>query len=247
MWRLKNCDALFLRQRPGPELAKPVSRAPAGWQRYREQLWENPKGQLKFNIASVKLSLCHGCILDHLRGADVLINSANKHLVGPARPDYWMFSSHQGHSVEEVVHAQAGPGLLSACQQINFCGGEGIRCPVGSARATPGTPSLLPDGFIVHAVAPGWHSAETSPPKLRAAWLAAMDLAISLDLRSMVAPSLGCGTNRTPYHDAAICALQAMQEWGSRNADVTMSLRVVLHDFEAWTTWTDVAYAFTNT
>jgi O-acetyl-ADP-ribose deacetylase (regulator of RNase III) len=179
--------------------------------------------------------------LDHVKGAGAVINSANKNLAGPARPEFWMFSSHAGESVEEVVHSAAGPDLLQACNELTFWGDEGIRCPVGRARATSGTSSLLPSGFIIHAVAPGWHSFATSAEKLVGTWSCSLDLAASLGIGVVVAPALGCGTNRTPAEDAAVCGFQAFQEWGE-SKDHGLEVRLVLHTFDAWVNWTNVAF-----
>merc|ERR1712217_966786 len=155
---------------------------------------------------------------------------------------YWMFSSYVGQSVEEVIHKAAGPELLEACQHLSFEGGEGICCPIGSVRVTPGTASLLPAGSIVHAVAPGWHAADTTTPKLKATWQATLDAAAELNAQVMVAPALGCGTNRAPFEDAAECALESMSAWGGSNSH-TLEVRLVLHSFEAWQSFTNVAYS----
>eukprot|EP00931_Biecheleriopsis_adriatica_P110630 TRINITY_DN84914_c0_g1_i1.p1 TRINITY_DN84914_c0_g1~~TRINITY_DN84914_c0_g1_i1.p1 ORF type:complete len:248 (-),score=26.12 TRINITY_DN84914_c0_g1_i1:204-947(-) len=242
--RSTNCDALFLKgawkAATGTLVIRPVP--PVGWQKYRDQLWHNSRGQFKYTLGSLHLHILHGDILDHLSSADVLVNSANKNLAGPARPNYWMFSSYQGQSVEEVIHRAAGPELLQACQALDFRGDRGIRCPVGSVRTTTGTKTLLPTGHIIHAVAPGWHAVETSAPKLKATWREALRAASEVEANVLVAPALGCGTNRTPFEDAAECALDAFSSWGS-STNYRLEVRLVLHSFEAWKGFTNVAHA----
>jgi len=239
-----NCDTLFVKGAGTGRTCQSLPAVPApppGFQRYREQLWSNPAGQLRYNMRGLRLRICHGDILEHSKGADAVINAANKNLSGPARPEYWMFSSYAGHSVDEVIHRAAGAELQEACRQLQFCGGDGIRCPIGKARATPGTASLLPTGFIIHAVAPGWHSAETSSSNLMGVWRSSLDVAAELGVKVLAAPALGCGTNRTPFAVAASCALAALRDW-SNSEDYPLEVRLVLHTFESWVSWTDVAF-----
>lgn len=240
----RNCDALFVKGAWNWRFsqAKTVrTRPPVGWQHYREQLWSNKTGQLRYNLGNLRLRICHGDILEHLEGADAVVNSANKNLAGPYRPEYWMFSSHAGQSVEEVIHKAAGPDLQEACNQLDCRYGEGIRCPVGKARATSGTASLLPSGFIVHTVAPGWHSYATSAPLLKSSWSATLDAVAELGVEILVVPALGCGTNRAPLDDAAACAFETLKEWGQGQGH-SLEVRLVLHSFETWVSWTDVAF-----
>jgi len=242
--RVLKCDALFLKGAWSGHVAGSAPRAalPVGWQTYRDQLWRHPGGKLRYSLKGLDLCICHGDLLEHLQGAGAIVNSANKFLTGPSRPEYWMFSSYAGTSVEEAIHRRAGPELLQACKQLPDRGGEGIRCPVGKARPTPGTSSLLPDGFIIHAVAPGWHAFETSSGQLTSAWQCSLDLAVELDVGTVVMPALGCGTNRAPLEDAAACALAGIQEWSSQSDSRSLELRLVLHTQEAWTAWTTVAF-----
>lgn len=245
MIKSTNCDALFLR---GAGIGKAFAPAlltrapPEGWQRYCHQLWENPKGQFQYKLGSLKLRICHGNLLNHLQGVDAVVNSANKSLVGPARPEYWMFSNYASQSVEEVIHKAAGPELLDYCKQLDFRGGEGIRCSVGRARATPGTDSLLPAGFVIHAVAPGWHAMDTTGPKLKETWRCSLDIVTELGLKVVVAPGLGCGTNRTPLEDAAFCAFHTLRDWSNESRDYALELRLVLHTFDAWKVWNAFAW-----
>jgi len=245
--RALKCDALFLKGAWSGRVTGSAPRAalpdpPLGWLTYRDQLWRHPNGKLRYSLNGLSLCICHGDLLEHLEGAGAIVNSANKALTGPARPDYWMFSSYAGSSVEEAVHCRAGPELLQACKQLPDRCGDGIRCPIGRAIATPGTPSLLPDGFIIHAVAPGWHAWETSSGQLTRTWQSSLDVAVELDVGTIAMPALGCGTNRAPLEDAAVCALAAMQEWSSRSYSKNLELRLVLHTQEAWAAWTSVAF-----
>mmetsp|Transcript_20368 Transcript_20368/g.37055 ORF Transcript_20368/g.37055 Transcript_20368/m.37055 type:complete len:249 (-) Transcript_20368:270-1016(-) len=242
--RSQTCSSLFLKGAWSGRVHQQLQALPSpppGWQMYREHLWQKPLGKMRYRMRGLRLSICHGDVLDHINGAGAIINSANKNLAGPARPDYWMFSSYAGLSVEEAVHKAAGPELLETCRQLTFAGDEGVRCPIGKARATPGTSSLLPDGFVIHAVAPGWHAFETSAGKLVGTWRCSLDVAAELGVGTVVAPALGCGTNRTPFEDAATCAFKAFEDW-SYEEDHKLELRLVLHSFEAWVAWTNLAF-----
>jgi O-acetyl-ADP-ribose deacetylase (regulator of RNase III) len=242
--RPQTCNALFLKGAwsGGSTVSKPlVPLPPEGWQRYREQIWNNPFGKLRYKFNGLHLHLLHGDLLNHVRGAGAILNSANKNLVGPARPEYWMFSTYAGLSVEETIHKAAGPELLQACKQLSYCGEDGIRCRIGQARATSGTASLLPNGYIIHAVAPGWHDYNTSAPKLMETWRASLALAAELGVKVLTAPALGCGTNRAPYEDAAWCAFEAFQDWSSSQKP-DLELRMVINSAEAWRAWTNVTF-----
>ncbi|CAK0874823.1 unnamed protein product, partial [Prorocentrum cordatum] len=226
------CDALF---RKGGWLAEDPARAPAappGWREYCATIWSNPRGALR----AQGLRLARGCLLEHAAGAGAVVVPANKGLVGPARPEFWMFASHAGGSVDELVHRAAGPDLLEACGRVPARGG--IRCAVGSAVATPGTHLFLPRGHVIHAVAPVWHAAETTGPALVSAWRAAFAEAGRLGAASLACPALGCGTNGTPLRLGAQCCFLAWRGMRGAGLDVT----VVLATFEAWQAWTDVAF-----
>lgn len=235
----QRCDTLFQKGAWRNESAASVLPAvPQGWKLYCRQLWENPAGQVGLRLGRLRYKLRHGDLLDHLAGAQAVVNSANKYLAGPARPEYWMFASYAGSSVEETLHRAAGHALLESCRRLPFRGEVGIRCPVGSAISTPGTSSLLPEGYVIHAVAPGWHAEETSGPLLQATWRRALNEAAGLGAKVIVAPALGVGTNRAPLAAAAARCAQAAAEC----QDLDIELRIVLHSFEAWEAWTDAAH-----
>eukprot|EP00747_Dinoflagellata_sp_TGD_P220877 gnl/TRDRNA2_/TRDRNA2_92795_c0_seq1.p1 gnl/TRDRNA2_/TRDRNA2_92795_c0~~gnl/TRDRNA2_/TRDRNA2_92795_c0_seq1.p1 ORF type:complete len:385 (-),score=33.76 gnl/TRDRNA2_/TRDRNA2_92795_c0_seq1:235-1389(-) len=236
----QRCDTLFQKSAWRKDNPSPVVPAvPQGWKLYCRQLWKSPAGQLSLRVGSLRYKLRHGDILENLAGAQAVVNSANKHLAGPARPDFWMFASYAGSSIEEALHQAAGPALLESCERLPFRGEVGIRCPVGTAVSTRGTSSLLPDGYVIHAVAPKWYAEETSGPLLRAAWRTALKEAAGLGVKVVVAPALGTGANTAPLAAAAVHCAQAVSDC----RDLDLELRVVLHSYEAWEAWAHTAHA----
>jgi len=226
----RRCDTLFIKDawRGGGDSdtsATAAREVPAGWRMFCEQLWSAPGGEIKQQVGNVRLRMRHGNVLDHVSGAKVSVNSANRFLAGPARPTYWMFASYAGSSVDEAIH-KAAPQLAELCSAIPAI--DGVRCPVGCAVLT--TPATLPP--VVHAVAPGWHSASISRPLLVKAWQSIFGAAAGLDgSGAIVAPALGCGTNRTPLSDAAECCFEACA------SAPCLELRLVLNSYEAWMEW----------
>ena len=86
---------------------------------------------------------------------------------------------------------------------------------------------------------------ETFPaaaPVARAAWRSSMDVAAKLGVKRLVAPAIGCGYLGAPLAAAAHCALESMSNWSSTK-HVRLEVLLVLHDYKAWTCWTDVAYS----
>lgn len=248
--RLPRCDALFQRgawraEQDVDTWPSKVQRPPSGWQQYCAHLWEHHAGEIRLHAPSGSTyRILHGDLLDHLVNAQGVVNSANLGLVGPARPEYWMFATHAGSSVEESLHKAAGPELLESCKALPFReGNEGVRCRVGEAVVTRGTASLLPGGYVIHVVAPRWHAMETSSPGLKAAWCSALDLAMDLGINTIAAPALGCGAKQAPLEAAANIWAHALLELESHSGRRHFEVRIVLNSFESWKAWTNAAYS----
>ena len=100
---------------------------------------------------------------------DAIVNAANVIMLG-------------GGGVDGAIHRAAGPRLLDACRQVPQH--DGIRCPMGEARITPGFD--LPARFVIHTVGPIYHrvdnpheilaSAHRSAPQLDPGEIMAFDI-----------------------------------------------------------------------
>lgn len=93
-------------------------------------------------------------------GGDVIVNAANPVMLG-------------GGGVDGAIHRAAGPGLKNACEQVR-ADAEGVRCPVGQVRPTPGFNLRAP--WVFHTAGPIFdlrragelRPGEVEPPKFRA-------------------------------------------------------------------------------
>ncbi|MBN1336131.1 MAG: macro domain-containing protein [Deltaproteobacteria bacterium] len=127
-------------------------------------------------------------------GAEAVITAANRHLAG-------------GGGVDGAVHRAAGPRLLEACRGLP-ADAEGIRCPTGQARITPGF-DLAP--WVVHAVGPVWNADRPaeSAALLDRALVMAFRLADEAGARHVAAPAVSTGVYGYPLPDAARISVAA--------------------------------------
>lgn len=130
---------------------------------------------------------------------DAIVNAANPIMLG-------------GGGVDGAIHAAAGPGLLEACRRVPAL--NGIRCPFGEARITPGF--ALPAKHVIHAVGPIFWRDPNAELTLRSAYAASLGLARAHALRSIAFPGISTGSYGFPLEPAARIALTtASQDWGS--------------------------------
>merc|ERR1712070_457143 len=133
-----------------------------GWIRYRNQLFDSPNGKLSARIGPDRrrLVLSHGDLVTRGGSAAAIVTPANAHLAGNANPSGWVFRDQKIGSftkgeplrnVDGAVHSAAGSRLLAACQALPT-DSDGLRCPVGAARATDGFD--LPAETVIHCVGP---------------------------------------------------------------------------------------------
>ena len=137
--------------------------------------------------------------------ADAIVNAANTALLG-------------GGGVDGAIHRAGGPSIMTECRKI---GG----CPTGQAVAT-GAGALMAR-HVIHAVAPIYGGDQLDAALLRSAYVASLELAESLDVRTLAFPSLGTGAYGYPIREAAPIAIGAVVELlrgGSRLARVTFVL-----------------------
>lgn len=122
--------------------------------------------------------------------ADAIVNAANSALLG-------------GGGVDGAIHRAGGPSIMDACRKI---GG----CPTGSAVAT--VAGALKARHVIHAVAPIYRGDPMDAALLRSAYVASLEVAESLDARTLSFPSLGTGAYGYPIREAAPIAVGAVVE-----------------------------------
>lgn len=126
--------------------------------------------------------------------ADAIVNAANPIMLG-------------GGGVDGAIHAAAGPELLEACRKIQAV--NGIRCPFGEARITPGF--ALPARFVIHTVGPIFRRDPDPEATLRSAYAASLGLARDHGLRTVAFPAISTGAYGFPLEPAARIALSTAQ------------------------------------
>ena len=127
--------------------------------------------------------------------------------------------------VDAIVNA-ANEALLAGagvCGAIRRAGGEEIfeecarlgGCETGDAKATGA--GRLPARYVVHAVGPIWRGGGHGEPALLAsAYRRALEVAESLDCRTVAFPALSTGIYGYPAELAAPVAVAAVQELEER-------------------------------
>lgn len=190
-----------------------------------------------------RLILSHGDITERGDAGCGIVTSANQHLAGNGQPQNWVFRDQRIGSytkgkplrnVDGAVHAAGGPELLAACQELQT-DDQGMRCPTGEARATPGF--NLPACTVIHTVGPK-HRDEVA---LQRAHVSCLRIAEAKNLHTVFFPAIGCGVYGFPVLIAAEVALKTVEEFLLTQAASVGCVEFVLWEHDAWAAWTEAA------
>ena len=133
---------------------------------------------------------------------DGIVNAAKETLLG-------------GGGVDGAIHAAAGPELLAACRAIPEVA-DGVRCPAGQARATPGFG--VPARWVVHTVGPRWRGGEHGEAEvLRRAYASSLHAALTVGCETLAVPAISTGVFGFPAGRAAGVAVAAVRAWHERS------------------------------
>lgn len=154
--------------------------------------------------------------------ADALVCPAHKHLI-------------RGRGLSAQIYDSAREELVSECSQLP-------ECAVGEARIT--SAPHLKVHYLLHTVTPQWSSGDQWGAKgiaqLRQCYESVLALARDRNLKRLLFPALGAGTNRFPHEIAAHQGLEVLE--GART-DFD-ELTVCLHSKSALATWQQVRERF---
>ncbi|MET3034562.1 O-acetyl-ADP-ribose deacetylase [Chryseobacterium sp. NRRL B-14859] len=134
--------------------------------------------------------------------ADAIVNAANSSLLG-------------GGGVDGAIHRAGGPQILEECRAIRNRQGQ---CNPGQAVAT--TAGNLPAQYVIHTVGPVWNNDEEKCSKLLAdCYRNSLQLAESLDVKSIAFPNISTGIYRFPKDLAAKIAIDEVRKFQSDNIE----------------------------
>jgi O-acetyl-ADP-ribose deacetylase len=149
---------------------------------------------------------------------DAIVNAANQRMLG-------------GGGVDGAIHRAAGPQLLAACREITEVS-EGVRCPTGEARITPGF--LLPAQFVIHTVGPIFRGGNAGEPQLLAdCYRNCLALAAERELGTLAFPAISCGVYGYPQAEAARIAVREVSAFLRREPRSLHEVTLVAFDAAA--------------
>lgn len=121
---------------------------------------------------------------------DAIVNAANSVMLG-------------GGGVDGAIHRAAGPGLLEECKKVKPV--NGIRCPPGEARITPGCD--LKAKYVIHTVGPRYKIDPNPQDLLKSAYTNSLNLALIHQCSTIAFPAISCGVYGYPADEAAEISL----------------------------------------
>ena len=139
---------------------------------------------------------------------DAIVNAANELMLG-------------GGGVDGAIHRAAGEELVNACLEVPEVR-QGVRCPTGEARITPGF--KLPAKFVIHTVGPIYEDGNHGEPDLLAAcYRNSLALAAEHVLKSVAFPCISTGVYGYPKVAAAGIAVRETQAFLATHPDLEVT------------------------
>jgi len=115
-------------------------------------------------------------------GVDIIVNAANKSLLG-------------GGGVDGAIHMAAGSLLVNECETLNGC-------EVGQVKYTKAY--NLNAKWIIHTVGPVWyHGLKNETENLAQCYINTLNLAVKLKSKTIAFPNISTGVYRFPKRLAA--------------------------------------------
>lgn len=148
---------------------------------------------------------------------DAVTNAANSALLGCFQPFH--------PCIDNSLHWQAGPRMRTDCNTIMQL--QGHEEPTGTAKITRGY--NLPSRFVLHTVGPivTGKVTEVHREQLASCYLACLDLARRMALRTVAFCAIATGIFGYPSEQAAETAVTTVTDWMKRNPG---EIRLVVFD-----------------
>lgn len=155
--------------------------------------------QETFKIHNLTLVIKYGDITEEI--ADAIVNAANHSLLG-------------GGGVDGAIHSIGGPEILKECMEIRrqmklngndkgYATGEAVATGAGHLKAK----------YVIHAVGPIWEGGNHSEEGLLAnAYRNALNLADTLECKSIAVPAISTGIYGFPKERAATIAFKTIMD-----------------------------------
>ena len=148
----------------------------------------------------MNIKLILGDITNLDSDVEAIVNAANSSLLG-------------GGGVDGAIHRAAGPELLDECFAL---GG----CKAGDAKVTKAY--RLKQKYIIHTVGPMYYYDKNPKETLRSCYLNCLQLADSLNVKSIAFPSISTGVYLYPVDEAASIAVSTIKQYQSKSIETVL-------------------------